>query len=410
MSTLKDLIKSNTKSNTLRKYSSVKLYPSILSEKRQFSEEEKKHLTRKGFRWYVYYDFLNPATGSLTRQPPVYFEINRIRSFNDRFKEILIIKESIEELLKEGWSPYDEKTENKYTAKSCLEFALDLKKGSVGSRTFETYQNHHDSFLQYLIKKGLANQSISEVKKLTVTNFLNQVLKNTSARNRNNYRSSLSAIFSILEDNELIDRNFIKSIPVLSTKPKRNNPYNESVSDRIFEHLQTHDWYLLLFIKLVSYNLLRPVEVARLKCGDIDLKNKLLRIESKTKDNKLKVIPDVLIDDLAKLDLSNPDYFVFTPNDRPGPIETSDRDKRGYWGKRFNKVKSRFNLGAEYSIYSFRHTYIMKLYRWLRSQYHISETLDRLQLITGHDSIQGLKNYLRKIDAELPNDWSEGLK
>ena len=39
---------------------------------------------------------------------------------------------------------------------------------------------------------------------------------------------------------------------------------------RIYEFLAENDPNLLLFIKFVSYNFLRPIEVCRLKVEDID--------------------------------------------------------------------------------------------------------------------------------------------
>lgn len=251
---------------------------------------------------------------------------------------------------------------------------------------------------------------MDQIGKPIVTQFLNEILRKTSARNRNNYLTVLSAVFSVLTDNDLIQKNFITAIKKLPTKPQRNKSYSPALNDQIFEYLNIKDPYLLLFIKIVSYNFLRPVEVVRLRCGDIDLKDRKITVQSKTKANKIKVIPELLLSDLSNLDLSNPDYFLFTPDDQPGLIETNDRDKRSYWGRRFSKVKTHFSLDKDYTIYSFRHTYTLKLYRWLRERYHISETLDRLQLVTGHDSISGLQNYLRSIDAELPEDWSEGIK
>ena len=65
-----------------------------------------------------------------------------------------------------------------------------------------------------------------------------------------------------------------------------------------------------------------------------------------------------------------------------------------------------FQLGVEYNLYSFRHTFITKLYRQLRKKYTKSETKDRLMLITGHSTLKALNTYLRDIDAELPEDYS----
>ncbi|GIJ94491.1 hypothetical protein CAPN002_17090 [Capnocytophaga stomatis] len=61
-------------------------------------------------------------------------------------------------------------------------------------------------------------------------------------------------------------------------------------------------------------------------------------------------------------------------------------------------------------MYSFRHTFITKLYRELRTQYGQMETYDKLMLITGHSTLLALQQYLRDIDAELPEDYSHLFK
>lgn len=37
-------------------------------------------------RWYVYYSFRNPKTGKLTRQTPIYAEVNRFSTLNCKFQ------------------------------------------------------------------------------------------------------------------------------------------------------------------------------------------------------------------------------------------------------------------------------------------------------------------------------------
>ena len=81
-----------------------------------------------------------------------------------------------------------------------------------------------------------------------------------------------------------------------------------------------------------------------------------------------------------------------------------------YFTKRFKKIKEFFKLGKEYGLYSFRHTFITKLYRELRKTYSPFETKSKLMLITGHTTITALEKYLRDIDAELPEDYSLLIK
>jgi len=72
--------------------------------------------------------------------------------------------------------------------------------------------------------------------------------------------------------------------------------------------------------------------------------------------------------------------------------------------------KFHFGLGKDYGLYSFRHTYITKLYRALVKDSSPFEAKSKLMLITGHSSMTALQKYLRDIDAELPEDYSEHIK
>ena len=73
-------------------------------------------------------------------------------------------------------------------------------------------------------------------------------------------------------------------------------------------------------------------------------------------------------------------------------------------------MKEHFKLGKDYGLYSFRHTFITKLYREIRKKQTPFEAKSVLMLITGHSSMTALEQYLRDIDAELPQDYSHLLK
>ncbi len=85
-------------------------------------------------------------------------------------------------------------------------------------------------------------------------------------------------------------------------------------------------------------------------------------------------------------------------------------NRRDYFTKRFNMVvKKHFKLGKEYGLYSFRHTFITRLYKEMIKNATPFEVKSRIMLITGHTSMQALEKYLRDIDAELPEDYSSYL-
>ncbi len=390
-------------------------------------------------RWYVYFSYRNPKTGKLKRVTPFYGEAHKYKTKEDRLLVLSAYRKKILELLKQGYNPFEENTalyqkqkekENCKTVETtsqqvvekkvpitgktiteAFDFALIIKKKVVSATTYKGYAGRLKALQQYLKSNYPEVKYIEELTKNMVVQFLNAVLQRTSARSRNNYRIDLSSLFQTLEDNEIITSNFIKKIPVLKAVPERNKTYTNQIQEAIFKYLETKDPILLLYIKFISYNFLRPIEVNRLKVGDINLKEKTISFKAKNSPLKTKIIPDILINDLpdlSKLDKDNP---LFTPTKLGGVWNISEINKRDYFSKRFKKVvKKHFDLGKDYGLYSFRHTYITKLYRELAKNASPFEVKSRLMLITGHSSMTALEKYLRDIDAELPQDYSELIR
>jgi integrase len=103
--------------------------------------------------------------------------------------------------------------------------------------------------------------------------------------------------------------------------------------------------------------------------------------------------------------------FLFTPDKLGGIWDVSADSRRDHFTKRFKKkVKDHFELDANYTMYSFRHTFITKLYRSMLETASPFEAKSELMEITGHSTMKALESYLRSIDAYLPNDYSVGLK
>ena len=400
-------------------------------------------------RWYVYFSFRDPKTGRLKRVTPFYGEAHKYKTKEDRLFVLVAYKKKILELLKKGYNPFEDNQElyqkhkdlqnskivvtqntkpdenptslvaentpsieiNKKTIKEAFEFALLIKKKIVGIRTYSGYASKTKALLLFINKEYPAVTHIDQLTKNMVVQFLNDVLQRTSARSRNNYRLELSSLMQTLEDNEILSSNMIKKIPVLKAIPERNKTYSNDTQEEIFQFLETKDPLLLLYIKFIAYNFLRPIEVNRLKVRDINLKDKTIQFKAKNSPLKTKIIPDILIDDLPDLSKLNPDDYLFTPEKIGGVWKTTEQNKRDYFSKRFKKVvKEHFNFGPDYGLYSFRHTYITKLYRELVKNSSPFDAKSRLMLITGHSSMTALENYLRDIDAALPEDYSELIR
>ena len=386
-------------------------------------------------RWYVYFSYRNPETGKLQRIKNIYGIANKYKTKEERMSVLVMYRNTLLRLLKHGYNPFADNKEfhqklnsnvkNKTTVsensakeeetsmqlQEAFDFGLNLKQKIVSKRTLKDYKNKIDNFLKWLNKNHPTVDQIHELNKKNVTQFLNAVLIKTSARNRNNYRTEIGSVLQVLEDNDIIAANFVKKIAVLKSIPQKHKTYTQKEQENIFEYLETKDPMLLLYIKFISYGFMRPIEVCRLKVNNINLSEKTIQFKAKNGLLKTKIIPELLWNDLPDLSILKKESVLFTPEEFGAKWDTAVDNRRDYFSKRFKRVvKDEFKLGEDYGLYSFRHTYITKVYRELRQTASPFEAKSNLMLITGHTSMASLEKYLRDIDAELPEDYSKMLK
>jgi integrase len=132
-----------------------------------------------------------------------------------------------------------------------------------------------------------------------------------------------------------------------------------------------------------------------------------MQFKAKNSPLKTKIIPDILLKHLPDLSKLDKETYLFTPTKFGDSWDATDNNRRDHFSKRFKSIKKHFQLNQDYTIYSFRHTFIFILYNNLRKTKSPFEAKSELMLITGHKSMVSLEKYLRNIDAELPKDYSE---
>lgn len=404
-------------------------------------------------RWYVYYSYRDPVTDKMKRMNPIYGGANKYHNKEDRMTILTGYRRVLIRLLKEGFSPFEENLEL-YKARNAkkevklkvdlpvieqevvqkvvpevvviqekieepigmdfdeaLDFVLVQKKKYISNTGKSTFLNRIKDFRAWVKTTYPELKSVVEISKMIMLTYLNHILDRTSPRTRNNYKADLSSVFQVLENNEIIPKNVVMGIPKIKTKPKRNRTYTLEQTEEIFDYLIDVDPILLLYIKFISYNLLRPIEVCRLKLKDIDFVGRKLQFQAKNSPLKTKIIPKILFEELGGLDKLDGELLLFTPDKIGGEWNADLRNRRDHFSKRFKVVvKNHFKLGINYTMYSFRHTFITKLYRKLVEGSTPHEAKSKLMLITGHASMEALEKYLRDIDAQLPADYSDLLK
>jgi integrase len=411
-------------------------------------------------RWYVYFSFRNPKSGTLDRVKNIYGTANSYKTKEDRLSVLSLYRRRLLNLLQQGYNPYINNTElfnsklpqngkpkpseetaekaplvvephpveivnnssktvepdkndrngSSMSLREAFDYSLKIKEKIINERSYKDYEYTTNAVVKWAKENQPKIKTIEQFNKKAALDFLNGVLIRTSSRNRNNNRLNLSSLMQTLEDNEIITSNPIKKIPVLRSIPTRNQTYSIAEQEKIFTYLEKEDPILLLYIKFISYNLLRPIEVCRLKIKDFDLKNNTIQFKAKNSPLKTKLIPEILLKELPDLSKLNPENYLFTPVKIGGTWDATENNRRDYFSKRFKTVvKEHFKLDKNHTLYSFRHTFITKLYRALAENSSPHAAKSELMGITGHSTMMALEKYLRDIDAELPKDYSHLL-
>lgn len=396
----------------MKNWKGLSIYPKKVDNTRlsEFSKSEKEDLTRIGARWYVYYSFRNPETGKFEQQNCPTLGINRDYSnFDDRYKAIHRLKQAVKEMLEDGHSPYDVVVieGEVITVSKALDYALSNKKLKVGKATYSDYSNRVDQLKRFLKKRKLLDRGIETFNFSVIREFLKEVARNSSMANRNNVLRVIKTLVAELYENDIITDNYVAKIRMEKTveKEKRFKTYSKEEAERILSYLENQDPVMALFVKFIGYNFLRPKEIVRLKVSDIDLKNKTLQVFVKQGYVKTKRIPDDIISELSKYDLSNPDNLLFGCGEISAQWDREVTGRRQYYSKRYTTIKRKLGFGEGYTLYSFRHTYVTIGYQNLRKRLSKDDALDTLMTYTGHETRDALQKYIHYHDADIVDEY-----
>ena len=403
-------------SNLLRYLQCEHDFEHALKEKKKYSEpkiyDADGDLSK---RWYVYFSYRKTADGPLERFSNNIYAPQHLEK-RERIQWLKTMQRNLSLLLKDGINPYN--PENKFefdteensnkSINEAFEFALNIKKSTLAETSYKGLEGRIQRFEKWLEENEFKNRLITSVNKKVVTSYLNEVLIATSPKNRNNTRTDISSIFTVLADNEIIPDNFIHKIPVLKSTPEKNKSFTREEEAKIFEYLDQNNKLLSLYVKFISYNFLRPVEVNRIKIGDIDLNDNILKIKTKT-GFKVKRIPQLLISEIPELSIYKSDAYLFGRKDFGQYWEATENSRRNDYSDYFLEVKRKFGFDKNYGLYSFRHTFITKLYNTFIKEMTPDEAESNIMSITGHSSKTALRKYLREINAYIPDDYSKYL-
>lgn len=398
----------------------------------------RKRVTLKK-RWYVYYYYRNPKTKKKDLFK-IYKHINNLPTIEERIKFGNEICSGMLRLLRHGYNPYEKKIESfkgaylsntnelkeqiknePYTApastrstitlESALNNALKVKKTSIKSNTYSGYKNRVENLLDWLKENDKKEIELSNFNFQMALDYINHIRqKNVSATSVDNTRRELSAIFRLLKSDRLIPENYFAEIETYKSSPKRHKVFTIEQLNDIKKYLLNNDLNLYYFITVMMYSFLRNIEVVRLKVKDIDLKNNVLCVETKTENVTYKLLDEKVVNLLVNVyDIENrpkEDYIFTQDAGITGKWNATEKHKRKYFSEKFKDMRTALGYDEDYTLYGFRHTMISDIYKNLiLSGMNQQEAIVKTMSITGHSSQDALKKYLRSIGALLPKKY-----
>jgi len=265
-----------------------------------------------------------------------------------------------------------------------------VKANSLRRKTRQGYQSVVRQFC------GHINTRLSEVTKEDAKNYLYSILQKVTPTTANNHKVMLCTLYEDLIDDNIdnIKINPFKRIKRFRQVNQGYLPFKSHQIELIKRELikMPQVW---LMCQIIYYSFLRPVSEARLlQIKHIDLIDaKIILPASISKTNKTRVIPisEHLLAIFFEMELYKypKEYYLLGKGGKP--------DQR-CWGinhftNKHNMVLKKLGFNPQlYSLYGWKNTGMLKAFL-------NGKSLKKIQIYSGHTSLDMLDKYLRSIGA-----------
>jgi integrase len=373
-------------------------------------------------KWYVEYYFSNPFFGKEHGQKEferfkVYEDINHFKG-DEKEEYAQKLCESVAVRLEAGYDPFKEieKTYNRKLKKIerekylqseaakgrpiiiLLDLYMDAKiKEGITAKSIQSYTTPINHFKKWLISKNWTERGVKEFTEIDLKEWLTYMQKENKWTGRT-YNSNMDYMimwFKWFEWEKYIDQTPLTGrIKRQKTVSVKNEYYNQPIRSIVKNALKEYP-LLNWACEFVYYAAVRSFqELSRIRIGDIDLPNRVIKIKEHVGKKGYRFIPmcDELYDLLLakNLDRYKLDDFLFG---KYGEINNIQMDKN-YLSRRYAKVRDKLKIGQEYTIYGWKHTRVVDL---KNEGYTDAE----IQNLTGHTDSKSYDAYSRNFGLSL---------
>lgn len=353
----------------------------------------------QGREWFVYFYVRSPKTGKLQR---VRYKINRIHNVKDRKKWALKMMDALNQRLTMGWNPLLEEAAPKATTGmfTALDDFLAAKSRESEENTMRSYRSFVANLKQWLTLHRFNETTMTAAfTEDMATILMSDIEAQVSPKTYNNYLAFYKGLFIWLQNKGYSTGNPFAKLAKKSrrlTKKKRRLLTDEELK-RLFDYCKQcrPEHYPLCLMTYCC--LVRPKELALLKCADVDIERQRVHIRAeiaKNDNDSYRTIPSVALDAFKQLDLSHPEYYLFGQNKgrdnfTPSINPVCSRKIAAWWNA---YVRPACGFGQDIQFYSLKDTGITNMLV-------DGVPINLVQQQADHYSVAMTAVYVGKIDA-----------
>lgn len=369
-------------------------------------------------QWFVFYSFVHPDTGKFVRKR-VWQDINSYKTKAERteYGNLMVIR--IQKLLEKGYSPFvlatnQDPTVISRTLPQAITYFLAVKADSVRKKTHTGYKSMLGFFERFIERKGWTNRLLTSFTAQDVTAYLDDGRQTRHIGNAtyNTELTALRSFFQFFKDRELLSINPALALKRIRSETTRHHAYSDEQVTTILQHLRAKKTdradQLTVFIKTIYYGCLRPTnEAGQLRVKDVDFAAMSITIPGTTaktgktgtvelSEGLAEVLRPLLTD--ATGNALPGDYFVFGNQakgaNRCDPRPGKKRAGYNYFSRFYRQVMRELKLPDDYTVYGWKHTRNIHLYKDGVDVY-------RIMRHNRHTSLEMTQKYLRDLGLHL---------
>lgn len=376
----------------------------------------------KDQRWYITYWVYDIAISKRKRIKE--YEVNTIKSERERKRfakyrineiNLQLSKNScINSLEITSQSKLETIRDNheKLPYNTAIDFFINHQtKKQLRGTTLKEYNRALNLFTNFLNSKGVQNPLVFEIRKSFIDEFLDWLtdVKKFQNRTRNSMMGFLKTFFNYVykelspEDAPLNSpMNKIEKLPI---EMGRNIAFTDEQIRELVNYMKDNFPRQLFLCQFMYYTLARPNEICQLKIKNIGMgRDNCLyipgSISKNRKDRHVELTPAFkrILQENGILD-ANPEYYIFSKEYAPGPTPKIAKKI----SQRFTeKVLKRLGYSSDYTLYSWKHTGVVKAWKAGMSQAAIQTQM-------GHTNTASFMTYIKSLSLLENKEFADKM-